>query len=186
MNQATIFIGTRECRSTSSKAKPTRVLRNSGGGSKEGRFGAMEVLRDRHRPASATGGSSERLPSGGRFNSRLAGFFPGSASAAFGPKGPSRGASGSFGSPLSQARKFPRKGKGTRRKNADGSTSGPSAGHPSRGGYGPSAKRPSLNRGGPKRSRPEARSLSNAVELRLRRRRECPARTRSVGSRLRS
>jgi hypothetical protein len=33
---------------------------------------------------------------------------------------------------------------------------------------------------------PEARSLSWATELRLQRRQECPARTRSVSSRLRS
>ncbi len=103
-----------------------------------------------------------------------------------GSSGPSRGAAGPFGDARSQARKSPREGGGTRRKEQVRSKGGLFAGDPPRGGYGPSAARPPLHGGVRGLRRPEARSLSSAAELRLQRRQECPARTRSVGSRLRS
>ena len=103
-----------------------------------------------------------------------------------GSSGPSRGAAGPFGGRRSQARKSPREGGGTRRKEQVRSTGGPFAGDPPRGGYGPSAARPPLHGGVRRARRSEAKSLSSAAELRLPRRQECPARTRIVGSRLRS
>lgn len=53
-------------------------------------------------------------------------------------------------------------------------------------GIRPLAARPPLHGGVRGARRSEARSLLSAAELRLPRRQECPARTRSVGSRLRS
>ncbi len=153
------------------QAKASGRCRSFGSGTARSRWRASFGMR--------AIGREVKLPTGRLFSQIGVGEPSGSS-------GPSRGATGPFGGTRSQARKSPREGGGTRRKEQVWSKGGPHAGDPPRGGYGPSAARPPLHGGVRGARRPEARSLSSAAELRLPRRQECPARTRSVGSRLRS
>ena len=142
----------------------------------------------RQRPASMAGplrssaiGREVALPAG-----RL--LAPERQRRAFGPPAPRWGAAAAFGRLAASGAKILPQG---RRDATEGAGSGRRVGLapaiPREGDTAPRPARRPLHRGGGARTGPpEAEPLSRAGELRLRRRQECPARTRSVGSRLRS
>lgn len=166
--------------------KPQAFFGMSVGERKAERFGAARTLRGLRSSVSMGRGSSEQRTIGREVSSRLAEPSPGAVPSAFGRAGRDGEQRYPSGNLCSWRGSSPAREKGRDERARTDRRVGFSQAILRKGDMAPRLSDRSLTGTDPSARRLEARPHSRCRELRLRRRQECPARTHSVGFRLRS